>query len=285
MTPTTDTTAPTALDRAVMEHNAKYGDHTDLRTLISSCLHDLDRLLPLANALVDTRQRGIGFLSVEARMVMDDLVRKERRDQLDNLKAGIKLTGATPAPGSISAYSILEEAQRDLDDLAEWLNHRMRTVGVCLVRDLSHAGFGYEDAHIARLAQYVAETTSVQLLRHAHVTLEDITTRTRNMVDGRDIKAHPEPCPFCGRRTLVVYLTRPWEHAGATGEGVIRCERDPKTGQYEDCVCNDSYCPCKTAARHRHEWRNGQKGKWGWYGLRDDLNYAKRTNQEKEPTR
>ena len=273
-----------AVQAAIDKHNALHGDHTDLRTLISSCLHDLDRLLPLAGALVDTRQRGIGFLSVEARMVMDDLVRKERRDQLDNLKAGIKLTGATPAPGSIAAYSVREEAQRDLDELAEWLNHRMRTAGVCMVSGLSFAGIGYDDPHVARLARYVAETTSISLLRYVHTTLEDITGRTRNVVDGRDIKAHPEPCPFCGRRTLVVYLTRPWEHAAATGEGVIRCERDPHTGQYETCVCNDTYCACKTGGRHRHEWRNGQKGKWGWYGLRDDLNYAKRTN-EKEPQR
>jgi len=270
-----------AIDQAVAENQAKYGDHTDLHTLIDGTLRELDQLLPLAGALIDTRQRGAGFLTVEARRVMDDMVRTDRRDQLENLKAGIKPSGATPAPGSISAYSIREEAQRDVDDLAEWLNHRMRTAGICLVRDQSYASIGYDDQHIGRLADYVHATTNVGLLGEVHRTVEDITTRTRIVIDGRDAKALPDPCPFCGRHTLVMYASRPWEKRGATGEGVIRCERDPKTFKYETCTCDDSYCHCKTASHQRHEWRNGEKGKWGWYGLRDDINYAHRTATER----
>lgn len=265
-------TGPTPLSREARRDldsfQARYGDHTDLQALIAASLHELDELLPLAGALVDTHQHGIGFLTVEARKVMDDMVRAERRDRVEHAKAGIKLTGATPAPGSITAYSVREEAQRDVDQLAEWLNHRMRTAGICLVRDRNCAGIGYADAHIGRLAQYVAETTGTALLREVHTTVEDITTRIRRVVDGRDTKALPDPCPFCGHHTLVAYLA----------EGVIRCERDPHTGEYEPCTCNDSYCHCKTGGRRRHEWhRDKGSQKWGWYGLRQDQNLATRT--------
>lgn len=268
----TDPSLSPATEALLKELQVRSVAHEDLQDLIAATLRELDQLLPLAGALVDTHQHGIGFLTVEARKVMDDLVRQERRDHVEHAKAGIKLTGATPAPGSITAYSVREEAQRDVDQLAEWLNHRMRTAGICLVRGQSYAGLGINDPHVARLAEYVAATTALPLLREVHTTVEDITTRTRRVVDGRDTKALPEPCPFCRHLTLVAYLA----------EGLIRCERDPHTGEYEPCICNDSYCHCKTGGRRRHEWhRDKGSQKWGWYGLRQDQNLANRQDLDK----
>jgi hypothetical protein len=262
----------TPLDQAVDAWNAEHGDHTDLRTLIGSALLELDQLLPLAGGLVDTHQRGIGFLTVEAAKVMNDLVRSERRDRIAQAKDGIKLTGPVPAPGSIAAYSLREEAQRVCDELAQILTTRLNRAGVCLIPTppIPANWIGIHDPHVARLADLVAVTRRTSTLRVIHGHVEDITTRVRRLIDGNDTKALPEPCPFCHRHTLVAYL--------AEDQEVIRCERDPKTGQHETCICDDSYCHCKTGGRRRHEWhRNKGSQKWGWYGLRQDQDLASRT--------
>ena len=94
-------------------------------------------------------------------------------------------------------------------------------------------------------------------------------------IDGNDRTLLPVNCPHCDRRTLVV------THA----TGVIRCDADPKTGNYAPCVCPDSYCACHQApVTYRHTWlRANLTGPHSWWALSDRLHLTRLTS--KEPTR
>ncbi|MET1062464.1 MAG: hypothetical protein ABWX71_06175, partial [Aeromicrobium sp.] len=100
--------------------------------------------------------------------------------------------------------------------------------------------------------------------------------RVTRCIDGNQVKAMPDPCPWCGHHTLVANLTR----------GVITCDRDPHTGEHEPCVCSDSYCQCKTKPRtHRHTWQRDDPAHKGssWEGLRRAINAAR--NTDPDPTK
>jgi hypothetical protein len=264
----------TPVDQAVNAWNAEHGDAGDLRALLDAALRELDQLLTVADNLVDTRQPGIGFLTADAAKVMDDTVRKERRDRVEQAKHGIKLTGPIPAPVTVSAVSLIEETERICGEWADNIDARLQRAGVCFIHGQVFTSIGIADAQVGRLLDLVHVVDRRPLLARIHSDVEDLLARHRSLIDGRE-KAYRlrESCPHCGRNTLVCY---PESH-------LVVCEKDPKTGRYEPCVCDDSYCRCKTTGRHRHEWSREYRGRWSIYGLRDSLNLANRT--KKEPTR
>jgi hypothetical protein len=71
-------------------------------------------------------------------------------------------------------------------------------------------------------------------------------------IDGEPSTRLPADCPYCGRRTLVVYHD----------QGVIRCER--AGGQV--CVCAAPDCPCRKGKRHEW-WRARGHGSWGEWDM------------------
>ena len=243
-------------------------EQLDLHTLIDTTLRQLDNLITQAAPLVDTHQRGIGFLTVEAAKVMDDNLRAEKRDRINQAKWGIKLTGPVPAPVTVSAVSLIDEAERVCGDWASNLEGRLERAGICFLYSQSFTGIGYDDAQTARLAAVVEVIRTPTTLGNIHRDLEALVVKFKTLIDG-SAKAYRlrEPCPYCHLHTLVCY---PEQH-------LVVCEQDPKTGRYEPCVCDDSYCHCKTRAHRRHEWTRTNRGKWGLYGLRDALNLANRT--------
>ena len=86
----------------------------------------------------------------------------------------------------------------------------------------------------------------------------------RVMVVDNDRTVLDANCPHCENRTLVVYFA----------DDLIRCDRHPKTGRYEDCTCSDPLCECKIRpASFRHEWHRSKGTKPnGWWALADRLN-------------
>lgn len=251
----------------------------ELRALIDACLTDLTRWVRLSGDLVDTRQAPtVPFLTPDARAARDDQVRAERNARHYNRLHGTEIPGESPAPVAVGAVSVIAEADHYLTDLCHRLVTKMRLAGICWLGEPLHLAFLYGDTDAERpdldqLARYARDlvelVTRPARLERIHRDLEDLTTRAKRVVDGEDRSAHPDPCPHCGRRSLVVFLTL----------GVIRCEHDPDTGKHERCRCDDTYCPCRRGARH--EWHRAERAHkhTSWRGLRRAQNEIERAKE------
>lgn len=241
----------------------------DLRVHIGQTLTDLAGKIRQVQDLVDTRQRGLGFATVESLAAMDEQIRKERAARLWNEKArgGVKITGDVPAPGNIAAWAYLAEAHMILLEESRRIVRAFHTAGVCSLHQLPpEPTIPQILGHLRRLSWHLATPRPLERLLRQLESLVDEATR---LLDGADKTRLEGACPHCGRRTLVVYFTG----TRHVREGTIRCDRDPDTGQFEDCVCPDPFCDCKNDPRHRHEWhRDNGTGPNGWWKLADRLN-------------
>lgn len=249
-----------ALDQMV----AKHGTGEDLRALVVAELAKVREELRLIRPLVTTRQATLGFLSVEAAKVQDDLIREERADRARHARDGVKVSGVVAAPGSINAFSLLAEWENLLADVERSITTRLLRARICLITSRP-AGPDTEAARYDRVVELIGVLNRDTYLRRVHTDLVDLHSRVVRCIDGNQVKAMPDPCPWCGRHTLIANLTR----------GVITCDRDPHTGEHETCLCSDSYCPCKTKPRsHRHTWQRADQAHKGssWEGLRRAIN-------------
>lgn len=244
--------------------SAEHASSTALALVVTE-LAAIREQIPALRALVDTRQAGLGFLSVEAAKVQNDLRREERRDRARHAQEGIKVTGVVAAPGSINAFSLLAEWTATLTEIERSLVTRLERSGVCLVvskpggRDLTDVD------RYTRALDHLAGCRRTRWLDRLHGDLVNLHERITRCIDGTQVKAMPDPCPWCGHQTLVADLTA----------GVITCGRDPHTGEHEPCVCSDTYCTCKTKPRaYRHTWRRDEKAhkNTSWQGLRRAIN-------------
>ena len=233
-------------------------------TLVVTELAAIREQIPALRVLVDTRQAGLGFLSVEAAKVQDDLIRQERRDRARHAQDGIKVTGVTAAPGSINAFSLLAEWTSTLVEVERFLVQRLTSAGLCHLSTRPGAHDLDDTTRYTRVLALLAGCRRTRWLNRLHTDLVNLHDRVTRCIDGTQVKAMPDPCPWCGHMTLVADLTA----------GVITCGRDPHTGNHEPCTCSDTYCACKTTARHRHQWRRDEKAHkhTSWQGLRRAIN-------------
>lgn len=240
----------------------------DLQVLVSTALSDLQSRYRMVRHLIDTRQRGLGFATVEAKQQMDKLARAERTDrrqaEIEGQPTG---TGETMAPGNLTVWAYLAHAHDVLTDLIQASVAEFMAGGVCTLHQApAEPSFTDLVNHIRVLSW---DVTSPRLLQLMHTQIEHLTSEARRLVDGNDRTRLDAPCPHCARKTLVVYFDT----------GVIRCDRDPFTGRLEDCTCPDPMCGCKTnPLGHRHEWhRSRGTGPGGWRHLADRLNLTRNT--------
>lgn len=248
---------------ALDQHVAKHGTGEDLRALVLTELAGIRNDLAFVRTyLIDTRQAPtLPFLSVEAAKVQDDLARAERKDRYRNAIEGVKLSGATPVPGSVAALSLLAEWDTLLTDVERSTTTRLLRARVCLISSRPADDVDRYD----RVVELVGVLNRDAYLRRIHSDLVELHAKVTRCIEGTQIKAMPDPCPWCGHQSLVANLTT----------GVITCDRDPHTGEHEPCVCSDSYCLCKTKPRtHRHTWQRADQAHKGssWEGLRRAIN-------------
>lgn len=239
----------TPIDKMARDFEAKYGE--DLRTLVLTELAGVRHDLELIRALVDSRQQSLGFLSVEAAKVQDDLIRKERGDRARHAREGVKPSGVVPAPGAVNALSLLAEWADLLAGVERSITTRLLRAGVCHVTTrpmpLETDDIDVQaELRYVRVVDLVHVITRGKYLRRVHADVVDLHTRVIKCIDGSQIKAMPFPCPWCGRDTLVADVSE--------RVGEIVCGRDPATGDFSFCRCTDSYCPCQAAGNHRHTW-------------------------------
>lgn len=251
-------------------------DVQDLQLDVSATLTDLHVLSDLVQQIVDTRQRGLGFLTPDARMAQDQMMRAERRSRVDTEKRHLGLawmrgtpathgTGHITGAGNPTALSVDADITFTLIHLATRCVRALARAGVCALHQLP--GEPTTADHIAHLRALAWASPSPPLLTSIQRELNHLVEAATFVVDGND-RLQLGDCPHCGKRTsntLVVYFKT----------GVVRCDRDPRTGHYAPCTCRDDYCACKhKPVSHRHEWhRDKGAARDGWWALSDLINH------------
>jgi len=117
------------------------------------------------------------------------------------------------------------------------------------------------DATTAQIAQrlwdHVRGYTNRPGLQAIRDDLDTIEDTARDVTDGPSKSNHPDPCPWCGRQTLVVHHR---EHGQRTQ--TIRCEGTHR------CQCDYTFCGCHRNPRdNRHEWVNSGRAANTWHQL------------------
>lgn len=245
----------------------------DAITAVSEQLTTISNLIPLINALTNTRQRGLGFVTYEGKQIQNEMLRKDREERdrlikyarrhnilpLDGLITG---RGASPAPVNIVAVSVEAHVHTTLHHNIRQLVRHQAVQGICTLVRVP------EDANLHELVTSTRSLswacTDTQLLQGIERDLEQLVDDAHRLIDGNDRTVLAADCPHCGNRTLVVYFA----------DDLIRCDRHPRTGRYEPCTCPDPLCECKTRPRaFRHEWHRSKGTKAnGWWSLADRLN-------------
>lgn len=256
-------------------------DGTDaavLATEIDRKLSDLGALLPLVDKLVDSHQRGLSFLSPDAKDALDHAAREEKAHRVDTNPrfqtpglqwmrgtTGGGVLGAVGVPGNVTAISAQADITFTVHDLTRRIRTSLAKAGICpLSRLAADATTQDRLEHLSALVWVAPDVASAaQLLRSVDRDLEHLVGLADLVVNGNDKTTYGD-CPHCRRPTVVVYF-RP--------EFLIRCDRDQKTGHYEPCVCRDPDCLCKyKPTTFRHTWQkerpHAHDGVWKFDRLR-----------------
>lgn len=281
-------------DHPVPDHADEDTEHEELeetRARISSSLRDLAGETNLVQQLTDSHQRGLGFLTAEAKAAISVQNAKDRRDQALRQKMGEPLGhGAIAAPGNINAVSVLDEVRRQLHRVVQDLTFTLVSQGVCSLHALRDGHTLTELIDHVRLLTW--DVTDPDELDHVADILEPtpeldtaldgmpdaggLVGLVRTFIDGNDRSHLRDPCPHCGRDTLVVF----W------GEQIITCHKSPTSVHLAPCTCSDPLCECKrTPVSYRHSWLLAKPAKsaHSWQALAGRLNLNRTIS--KEPNR
>ncbi|GAB3988797.1 hypothetical protein [Nocardioides marmoraquaticus] len=224
----------------------------------------------LLHHLVDSRQRGLGFLTMEAKQARaeqhaDDVA---ARAELVDICARLGIDvpnghGATDAPGNVTAMSVDDQVGRRLRSLNAALRKHLRTWPAD--RRLLAADAGTA-ATVEQTAVLVALIDQVRPLARVLEVIEELVLDVDVIVEGTDRSRLPgATCPFCNLDTLVIEW-RTW---------TIRCDKPLGAAQHEACVCDDGYCEChRNPVAFRHTWLMSAgigRGSWVWLGQRSGV--------------
>jgi hypothetical protein len=218
-------------------------------------------LVPTVAALADSHQRGLGFLTYEARQVQNELIRKERRDQLKATILGRPLGhGPTSAPGNFPAITTYVEiwaaSRHQIRRLVRWQAKNGTVPTAAPAVDQVPVDSATAIQLLRMLRPLVWEVTEDKVLRAVLADLEQVTELAERLIDGPSRVPYPDAqCPHCGRPTLVAYFVR----------GVVEsvtCDNDQTTGARHPCTCPDPLCECKQRPiAHRHTWHRQRANK------------------------
>lgn len=256
---------------ATTAQTAQVADVLALQADISAQLTQLAALADLVTELVDSRQRGLGFLTPAARQMIDaqvvaDRVAQRTQPEQDrgmkwlNRSTYVAGTGHVPAPATVPVVSFEAEMWAELRHLVRHVVRALHRAGVCVLAQLpAEPTTGVLLAHLRELV-YAAPSPS--LLLRVTRTLDGLIDAATLVVDGNDRAQLGDDCPHCGHPTLVVWFK----------DDVIRCDRDPRTGHYSPCQCPDEFCDCKQKpVSFRHEWHRTEAAARArrntWYAL------------------
>lgn len=125
------------------------------------------------------------------------------------------------------------------------------------------------DATTAQLAQrlwdHVRAYANRPGLESIRDDLDKLEEAARDVTDGPSKTNHPDPCPWCGRQSLVVR-----HRDNGQPVQIIRCEGD------HACTCDYAFCGCHRAPRtHRHEWVNSGRAANTWHQLHNLISSRK----------
>lgn len=245
-----DTMAPTP-------DTPTFGGHEALQLDIAETITALLTLAQRVADLADSHQRGLGFLTFNARQDENAMIRKERRLRLEAQILGQPAGhGATAAPGNLAAISAYVEiwtaARHQVRRLNRW--HAKHGITPSPIREAAGA------VYLLRLIRpLVWDTTEEKVLHAVHDDLAHVRDITERVVDGNDRVLLDQPCPHCGHKTLVVTFK----------DKTIVCDKDHATGERGICQCTNSLCECqKRPIAHRHTWYRDRGNKPdGWLTL------------------
>lgn len=154
----------------------------------------------------------------------------------------------------------LEAEQADAEDY-----------GVCtwprrpVARQQIHTDDGSLHVLTERLAVLVDGYTSRPGLEQILRDLDQLAEVARDVIDGPGRTNHPDACPWCGRKSLVI-LHR---------ENGIRVQKIRCEGTHR-CQCTNEWCPCqRNPHKHRHDWVNSGRVANNWTQLARDQAHRK----------
>lgn len=236
-----------------------------LQLEIVSSLSILLDLVPKVSALTDSHQRGLGFMSYDARQIENAMIRKERRERIKAQILGQPAGhGATAAPGNFTALSVYVEiwaaARHQVRRLVRWQAKNGVVPAVAPAVEVPVDGATAIEL-LRMLRPLVWETTEDRVLRAVLDDLQHVHELAEHLIDGNDRTLLDVPCPHCGRKTLVATFK----------DGVITCGKDHATGERHACICSDPLCECKTRpVAYRHTWHRNHVGRAdSWEALAD----------------
>lgn len=232
-----------------------------MQTVLAGSLQDLGRELSVLRELAGaTKVRSRGFMSGQARMAADAVIRKERDEDAAVTAHNRSLPippnplpkmGASPAPSNVSALELLTAVHSELIGTDIGARRRLRLHDKVLLATLARRRYTTEPtdrhfiAHLIDLTSRVHDLTWLEQTTHA---IDGLRNGVRRYVYGEATKRLDAHCPWCGQKSLMMLRDK----------GVIVCGRSHDHGRYEPCICPFQHCDCKTTW-HRHTW-TGEPG-------------------------
>jgi hypothetical protein len=221
----------------------------DVLTDVSKHLRNLRSWMPLVRELSDT-QRASSYIPQSTRAAIGAQHAAGRggpQQAYATENHGIR----SAAPGNMTSWALEVDVEMTLRHLVRFVVHRLPLLAGDVPANET------TEQLIGRVRVMFMRIRDLRIATAVAVDLEVLAGTCQRVLFGEDRTELPSPCPYCGRRSLVVYLET----------GVIRCERprDP-SGRAPTCHCagrhdvDDQPCACRTQARFEHHWLRDRSG-------------------------
>lgn len=221
----------------------------DVLTDVSKYLRNLASWMPLVRELSDT-QRESPFIPESTRQAIGRQYAAGRSGPQQAYATDSRGTRSV-APGNMTSWALEADVEMTLRHLLRFvLRHQAAPPGPVPTEETTEQLIGRIRGTFMRISDLRIATAVV-------VDLEVLAGTCGRVLFGEDRTDLPSPCPYCGRRSLVVYLQT----------GVIRCERPRDAdGRTPTCRCvgrhdvDEQPCACRTQPRFEHHWLRDRSG-------------------------